>query len=175
MDMTLIDSVVKALNNQGIDTILAYQTTIPNSNTILKCSTADTITSMTYIIWNTDSLTYIVPVSECAIYKNWVIDGNPILSFTDLDSVWIRKNEEPIYLLDNLHTPYLLQIAYLYTPNQTRVMELGSNSEYLLNPDLEKYRQDFIKLVNKKLNLKNQHYYIDQIHERYGDYRMNKF
>lgn len=102
MDMTLIDSIFNTLYGQDVDTILVYQTTNANSNNDLHCSNLDTFMSMSYIIWEKQHSTFVIPVSECAIYKEWVIDSNLISNFEYLDSVWVRKSEEPQYLLDNL-------------------------------------------------------------------------
>ena len=113
MDMTIIDSIVNTLYEQEVDTIFVYQTTIDNSSFDLHCSTTDTFMSMSYIIWEKQHSTFVIPVSECAIYKEWIIDSNRISNFEYLDSVWIRKSEEPQYLLDNLRTPFLSQIVYL--------------------------------------------------------------
>ncbi|MBK7442451.1 MAG: hypothetical protein IPI65_13110 [Bacteroidetes bacterium] len=125
---------------------------------------------MSYIIWEKQHSTFVIPVSECAIYKEWVIDSSLISNFEYLDSVWVRKSEEPHYLLDNLRTPFLSQIVYLYAQNQFMVMELGSNSEYLLNTNLEKYRRDFVILINEALQITTHEYIINRFYKRYGEY-----
>lgn len=170
MDMTLIDSIVNTLIDQEVDTIFVYQTTVDNSSIDLHCSTIDTFMSMSFIIWEKKHNTFVIPVSECAIYNEWVIDSNRISNFEYLDSVWIRKSEEPQYLLDNLRTPFLSQIVYLYAQNQFMVMELGSNSEYLLKTNLEKYRQDFVTLINELLQITTHEYIINRFYKRYGEY-----
>ncbi len=174
MDMTLIDSIVNTLYGQDVDTIFVYQTMIANSNTDLNCSTLDTFMSMSFIIWEKEHETFFIPVSECAIYKEWVIDSNLISNFEYLDSVWIRKSEEPQYLLDNLRTPFLSQIVYLYVQNKFYVMELGSNSEYLLNTNLEKYRRDFVLLINEVIQINKQDFIINQLYDRYSEYEKEK-
>jgi len=170
MDITLIDSIVNTLYEKEVDTIFVYQTTVDNSSIDLHCSTTDTFMSMSYIIWEKQHSTFVIPVSECAIYKEWVIDSSLISNFEYLDSVWVRKSEEPQYLLDNLRTPFLSQIVYLYAQNQIMVMELGSNSEYLLKTNLEKYRQDFVTLINELLQISTHEYIINQLYKRYGEY-----
>ena len=49
-------------------------------------------------------------------------------------------------------------------------MELGSNSEYLLNTNLEKYRQDFVILINEVLQITTRKYIIKRMYKRYGEY-----
>lgn len=169
MDMTLIDSIVKDLENQGFDTIIVYQGAIHNQNA-LNCSSLDSLMNMSYIIWANDLNTYVIPVSECAIYKKWIIPGDQILNFVHLDSIWIRKSEEPEYLLDNLRMPYLEQIVYFYSKNTIRVMELGSNSEYILNPNLEEYRSEFLDILNEILQLNERDYLIQNNYNRFKNY-----
>jgi len=170
MDITLIDSIVNTLYEKEVDTIFVYQTTVDNSSIDLPCSTTDTFMSMSYIIWEKQHSTFVIPVSECAIYKEWVIDSSLISNFEYLDSVWVRKSEEPQYLLDNLRTPFLSQIVYLYAQNKFYVMELGSNSEYLLNTNLEKYRQDFVILINEVIQITKQDFIINRLYDRYSEY-----
>lgn len=170
MDMTLIDSIVNTLYQKEVDTIFVYQTTVDNSSIDLHCSSTDTFMSMSFIIWEKQHSTFVIPVSECAIYKEWVIDSNLISNFEYLDSVWVRKSEEPQYLLDNLRTPFLSQIVYIYAQNKFMVMELGSNSEYLLNTNLENYRRDFVILINELLQITTHEYIINRLYKRYSEY-----
>lgn len=148
MDMDVSKTLIDSLQRSGTTNFIIYQTINKDSLNLKQRNSSKTSNMVTYIFWSEKSITKIILITDNCLLQNCIKESK-IFSFRDLNRLWLRKDEDIYKIVPDYAEPYDKDIVIFITPDFYRFFEIGRNTFYRLNRDRNKYRNEFISLLEE--------------------------
>lgn len=153
MDFDISKKLIDSVRKNGITDFIIYQTTINRDSLYFTQENDNYFSNMvTYILWNEKGKTKVILITDSCIFQHCITkSSDDIFSYSNLNKLWLRKDEDIYKAIPDYTDPYDKDVVIYIASMYKRFFEYGRNAYYQLNKSRNKYREDFIILLKKKL------------------------
>jgi hypothetical protein len=147
-DKYITDKIMDNLKLHAVSNFIIYQTNI-NSNVAIDTSLKIDTISVSYLIWKEKGRINTILVTDTLVYKSssTIKDSCLLFNYPFLSNLWIRNDEDVYKVVPSITYPLDKDIVFYLTPDYKRFFEFGRNAYYQLNPKRNKYRKEYLSLL----------------------------
>lgn len=150
IDERIISKMIDSLNKiDGVTDFLLYLRFI-NKNQINNTfeQNIDSVEA-TYFICKQGEMTNVILITDSFIYKSIPIEVDTLFKYPKINKIWLEESEDVYKFVCPILIPYQNDIVIYISSSSKFFFEIGKNLSYQLNPDKNKYRYEFLSLLDR--------------------------
>jgi hypothetical protein len=158
IDKYITEVIIDSLRRHDVSNYIIYQTNIDRKVVIDTSLIKNDTIEVSYLLWKENGRLKAFIITDSCVYKSIsdIKNDIKIFNYPHSSQLWIRKDEDGV-IGDNLikiippilnPSLYGKNIVVFLTPNYKRFFEFGENVYYLLKPSRNKYRKEYISLLD---------------------------
>lgn len=103
----------------------------------------------TYFIWKQEKMVNVILITDSFIYKSIPIEVDSLFKYQKINKIWLEESEDVCKFVCPILIPYQNDIVIYISSSSKFFFEIGENLSYQLNPDKNKYRYEFLSLLDR--------------------------
>ena len=166
IDKYITDKIIDSLRLNKISNYIIYQTNVDNKVVFdMSLTENDTIT-VSYLLWQENGRIKSIIITDTCVYKSIseIEDNTKLFDYLHFSQLWIRDDESEmignklIFIVPPTIEPYPYgkHVVVLVTPSYKHFFEFGTNTFYRLKSCRNKYRQEYLLLLDSTVFQFNQ-------------------
>jgi len=166
IDKYITDKIIDSLRLNKISNYIIYQTNVDNKVVFDMSLTENDTIMVSYLLWQENGRIKSIIITDTCVYKSIseIEDNTKLFDYLHFSQLWIRNDESEmignklIFIVPPTIEPYPYgkHVVVLVTPSYKRFFEFGTNAFYRLKPCRNKYRQEYLLLLDSTVFQFNQ-------------------